>query len=218
MNSHKSAASAFTLSVLALAAGLHSAPVAAQEAMIGEIKCFGGNYAPRGWALLDGQLLAIAQYSALFSILGTTYGGDGRTTFALPDMRGRVLVHAGSGPGLSNRGLGQRSGTETNTLNTTQLPAHVHPHTHEVAPLGASTDATSNDPQGRVPAKKARTTLYADPVLPPGTSNLVEQAATETRVGGTTPNGGAGQAVNNMQPFVTVNCMIALEGIYPSRN
>jgi microcystin-dependent protein len=218
MNLRKLNTPALALSALALAASMQSAPAAAQEAMLGEIKCFGGNFAPRGWALLDGQLLAINQFSALFAILGTTYGGDGRTTFALPDMRGRVLVHAGNGPGLAQRRLGERGGSETNTLSQTQLPAHAHPHTHEVAPLGASSDATSNDPQGRVPAKKARTTLYADPDTTPGSSNLVEQAATVTREGGTTPSGGGGQAVNNMQPYVAVNCMIALQGVFPSRN
>jgi microcystin-dependent protein len=87
-----------------------------QDPFIAEIVMFGGNFAPRGWALCDGQLLAISQNTALFSLLGTTYGGDGRTTFGLPDLRGRVPVHAGNGPGLSPRPLGQKSGTETNTI------------------------------------------------------------------------------------------------------
>jgi microcystin-dependent protein len=91
---------------------------------IGLICMFGGNFAPRGWAFCDGQLLSIAQNTALFSILGTTYGGDGRTTFALPDLRGRVAMHPGNGPGLSPKSLGQRGGTETNTLNQLQLPSH----------------------------------------------------------------------------------------------
>lgn len=216
MNQFERATPALAATVFALAAAMHATPAHAQDAMIGEIKCFGGNFAPRGWALLDGQLLPIVSNQALFSILGTTYGGDGRTTFALPDMRGRTLVHAGNGPGLSPRQLGERGGSESNTLTTNQLPPHAHPHAHEVAPLGASTDATSNDPRGRVPATKSRTTLYADPVSTPGASNLVEQAATMTRAGGATTGGG--QAVNNMQPFVTVNCMIATQGIFPSRN
>ncbi len=96
------------------------------EPFIAEIIMFGGNFAPRGWAFCDGQLLPIAQNQALFSILGTTYGGDGRTTFALPDLRGRTAIHPGTGPGLSNRRLGERGGSETNTLTLPQLPNHTH--------------------------------------------------------------------------------------------
>jgi len=96
------------------------------EPFIAEIIMFGGNFAPRGWAFCDGQLLPIAQNQALFSILGTTYGGDGRTTFALPDLRGRTAIHPGTGPGLSNRRLGERGGAETNTLTLPQLPTHTH--------------------------------------------------------------------------------------------
>ena len=95
------------------------------DPFIGLIVMFGGNFAPRGWALCDGQLLSISSNSALFSILGTTYGGDGRTTFGLPDLRGRVPMHPGTGPGLSPRTLGQKSGTETVQLTTAQLPPHT---------------------------------------------------------------------------------------------
>lgn len=98
----------------------------AQQAMIGEIKFFGGNFAPRDWAFCDGQLLAISQNTALFSVLGTTYGGDGRSTFALPDMRGRSPVHAGRGPGLNPVALGQRGGRENITLALNELPQHAH--------------------------------------------------------------------------------------------
>ena len=94
------------------------------EPFIAQIMMFGGNFAPRGWAFCDGQLLPISQYSALFSLLGTTYGGDGRTTFGLPDLRGRVAIHPGNGPGLSSIRLGEKGGTETNTLSTAQLPPH----------------------------------------------------------------------------------------------
>jgi len=96
------------------------------EPFIGEISMFGGNFAPRNWAFCDGQLLAISQNTALFSLLGTIYGGDGRTTFALPDLRGRVPIHSGNGPGLSNYRVGQKGGTETVTLNVTQIPSHNH--------------------------------------------------------------------------------------------
>jgi microcystin-dependent protein len=97
-----------------------------QEPFIGEIRMFGGTFAPRGWALCDGQLLSISTYTSLFSILGTTYGGDGRTTFALPDLRGRAPIHAGTGPGLSPKTLGQKGGTQTETLSIVQMPSHNH--------------------------------------------------------------------------------------------
>ncbi|MDF1702801.1 MAG: tail fiber protein, partial [Planctomycetota bacterium] len=102
------------------------------DPFLGQIVMFGGNFAPRGWALCDGQLLAISQYQALFSILGTTYGGDGRTTFGLPRMRGRSPVHAGTGAGLSPISLGELGGATSVTLSTAQLPAHTHAATYEL--------------------------------------------------------------------------------------
>ena len=96
------------------------------DPLLAEIIMFAGNFAPRGWAFCDGQLLAVSQYSALFSLLGTTYGGDGRTTFGLPDLRGRTAIHPGTGPGLTNRQLGAKGGSENNTINITQLPTHKH--------------------------------------------------------------------------------------------
>src|SRR4051794_30340022 len=116
---------------------------------IGQISLFGGNFAPRGWAFCNGQLLAVSQNTALFSILGTTYGGNGQTTFALPDLRGRVPVHFGQGPGLSPYQLGEVGGTETTTLNVNQLP----PHTHAVAPAASNNVQTSNRPVDNVPAR-----------------------------------------------------------------
>ena len=101
------------------------------EPFLGQTILFAGNFAPRGWALCEGQLLPINQYQALFSILGTTYGGDGRTTFGLPDMRSRSPMHEGQGPGLSQRNLGVKTGTEYNVLNTTQIPAHTHTITYQ---------------------------------------------------------------------------------------
>jgi len=188
---------------LALLAALQAAPAQAQsEPILGQIMCGAWNFAPRGWALLNGQLLPIATNTALFALLGTTYGGDGRTTFALPDLRGRFPMHWGMGPGLTNRDLGERAGTETVTLNTSQLP----PHAHQVAPLGSNNDATSVSPAGKVPAAKARTTLYTDP------TNLVSEAAT------TTSATGGGAPVDNMPPYLTFTCVIAVEGIFPSRN
>jgi microcystin-dependent protein len=103
----------------------------AVEPFIAEIMMFAGNFAPRGWALCDGQLLSVSSNAALFSLLGTTYGGDGRTTFALPDLRGRTAIHPGSGPGLSTRRLGERGGSETTTLSISQMPAHNHTITYQ---------------------------------------------------------------------------------------
>lgn len=193
---------AAALAGLALAASLHAPTASAQSnPYIGQIMCGGWNFAPRGWALMNGQLMSIAQNTALFALLGTTYGGDGRSTFGLPDMRGRVLMHVGQGPGLSDRVLGEQSGTEQNTLVVANLP----PHAHSVAPLGSNNDATSVSPAGKVPAAKARTTLYTDP------TNLVSEAPT------TTSATGSGVPVNNMPPYLTFTCVIATEGVFPSR-
>ena len=169
------------------------------EPFLAQIIMFGGNFAPRGWAFCDGQLLPISQYSALFSLLGTTYGGDGRTTFALPDLRGRVPMHAGFGPGLTPRTLGQKSGTETNTLNVTQLPSHNHS-----VSLPAKEEANAEVP----------------------TNNFVAGAGfdgfgttSDTTMGDLPQNNvGGNQPVNNVQPYQTVNFIIALQGIFPSRS
>jgi len=164
---------------------------------IGQIKMFGGNFAPRGWAFCSGQLLAISQNSALFSIVGTTYGGDGRTTFGLPDLRGRVAIHQGSGPGLSTRQLGQKGGTETNTLNAVQLPSHSHP-------LNAKEEGTSDNPAGGFIAGNGTNSF--------GTGSDAVMAGNAVQpIGNNLP-------VNNIQPYACVNYIIALEGIYPSRN
>lgn len=174
---------------------------------IGMICMFGGNFAPRGWAFCDGQLLAIASNTALFSILGTTYGGDGRTTFGLPDLRGRVAMHPGNGPGLSPKNLGQKGGTETNTLNQLQLPSHTHAATGTVN-LGTASNAASGN----------------DAFLPISTgANFYSNAAGSAKMnaGAVTVNvgnTGNNQPVNNIQPFQCVNFIIALQGTFPSRN
>ncbi len=181
-----------------------STGVFAQDPFIGEIRMFAGNFAPRGWAFCDGQILSIAQYSALFSLLGTTYGGDGRTTFALPDLRGRVPMHAGSGPGLTNRPQGQSGGSETNTLTVNQMPSHTHTATANNPVY--DDEANSDDPTGTYPAVSGEN-MYSDQTSGDG-------AIPEVTIG----NSGGGQAVNNMQPYVTVRFIIALQGIFPSRN
>jgi len=165
---------------------------------IGEIIMFGGNFAPRGWALCDGQLLPISQYSALFSILGTTYGGDGRTTFGLPDLRGRVAMHPGNGPGLTPRNLGTKSGSETNTLTVAQLPSHSHT-------IVSGGKANNPSPAGNLPANGG-TNAYSD-----GSPGKAMKNSMVNNTGGS-------QSVNNMQPYQCVNYIIALQGTYPSRS
>lgn len=179
------------------------------EPFIGQIIMFGGNFAPRGWALCDGQLLAISQNQALFSILGTIYGGDGRSTFALPDLRGRVPMHAGSGPGLTSRALGAKGGEETNTLSVNEIPSHNHsPRMHAERSL-----ANEGNPENNmlaVVAGQGVTQIYA--TFDPNENILMsDQSITSSNIGG-------GQAHNNVQPFQAVNFIIALTGTFPSRN
>lgn len=170
------------------------------EPFIGEIKMFSGNFAPRGWAFCDGQLLAINSNTALYSILGTIYGGDGRTTFALPDLRGRMAIHAGSGPGLSLRRLGEKSGQETVTLNILEIPFHNHSQT-------VSTDSGDTAvPTGNLLAN----TGGRDPdYKTPAGANTAQNS---------TGNVGGNQSHNNMPPYQVVNYIIALQGIFPSRD
>ncbi len=175
-----------------------------QEAYIGEVRIFAGNFAPRGWALCDGQLLAISQNQALFALIGTYYGGDGRTTFALPDLRGRVVVHPGQGLGLTPRQIGEKGGSETNTLTTSQLPAHSHTATANNPVF--NDEANTDDPTGKYPAVSGEN-MYSDQTTGDG-------ALPEISIGNT----GGGQAVNNMQPFLGINYIICLQGIFPSRN
>lgn len=177
---------------------------AQQEGMLGEIRMFAGNYAPSGWAFCDGQLLAIAQNQALFSILGTTYGGDGRTTFGLPDLRGRVAIHPGNGPGLSSYSLGEKGGVETVTLTVNNLPAHSH--TATVTNPVNDDEATSDDPTGKYPAVSGEN-MYHE-------SSNAEGAVPNVTVNNT----GGGQAFDKRQPFATVHYIICIEGVFPSRN
>lgn len=175
---------------------------------IGQIAIFAGNFAPRDWALCNGQLLAISEHAALFSILGTTYGGDGRTTFALPDLRGRTPIGTGQGSGLTDRTLGTKGGAETVTLNTSQMPSHTHPGKLSIEE-GVRDTPQAND----IPAVTTMTSGLATVKLKsfgPETSNSVDS--------GSTGSTGGGQAHNNMQPYVTLNYCIALNGIYPSRS
>lgn len=173
------------------------------EPFIAEIKIFAGNFAPRGWAFCDGQLLQIAQNTALFSLIGTTYGGDGRTTTALPNLQGRAPMHPGRGPGLTPRRLGERGGAETATLANTQMPNHSHQL--QASALPASVNAPSTD---RTLARSVGGFAYQTD----STSNLVNLAPQSL------PNSGASQPHNNLQPFLTMNFIIALQGVFPSRS
>ena len=170
------------------------------EPFVGEIRMFAGNFAPRGWALCDGQWLAISQNDALFSLLGTIYGGDGQATFALPDLRGRLPIHAGTGPGLSPRQLGSKGGTENVTLVANQLPAHTH------AMMGSADRADARNPRRRILGTSAEP-FYAAPSAAPVSLHQSSIAAS-----------GGGQPHPNLMPYVCVNFIIALFGIYPSRN
>ena len=171
------------------------------EPFVGEIRMFAGNFAPRGWAYCDGQLLAVSQNDALFSLLGTIYGGDGRTTFGLPDMRGRLPIHAGQGPGLSPRRLGAKSGEESVTLTVNQIPSHNH------EPFQASTDrGNETNPSGNLVAESPSVTLYLED---PQSANLNSGAVGQT---------GGSRSHTNLMPYLCVHFIIALFGIYPSRH
>ena len=173
------------------------------QPFLGEIKIFGGNFAPRGFAFCAGQLLSIAQNDALFMLIGTTYGGDGQSTFGLPDLRGRLPIHQGSGPGLTGRTLGEAAGTETETLTTAQVPTHTH------ALQASSKPATTSTPGNSVVL--GQTTggeLYA---IPPAAPDATLAAASVSSAGGSQPH-------NNLQPYLGLSFVIALEGIFPSPN
>jgi microcystin-dependent protein len=170
------------------------------EPFVGEIRMFAGNFAPRGWAFCDGQLLAVSQNDALFSLLGTIYGGDGRTTFGLPDLRGRLPIHAGSGPGLSPRRLGAKSGAENETLTTNQLASHSHDFN------GNTADANILGPQGKVVANGVGVDYY------------LAQNQNVSMASGMIANTGGSRSHSNLMPALCINFIIALFGIYPSRH
>ncbi len=178
--------------------------LSAQEGFLGEIRMTGANFAPRGWALCEGQLLPIQQYQALYSILGTQYGGDGRTTFALPDFRSRTPIHVGQGNSTTGTvpvTAGQKLGTEWNTLVANNLPAHNH------TLYAVSENGSSETPAGNY---LANTKLLDPEYSPDGT--LVQMNAGMV---GTT---GLSQSVENMQPSLAINYIICLQGLFPSRN
>ena len=162
-------------------------------------KMFAGNFAPRNWAFCDGQLLQIAQNTALFSLVGTIYGGDGRTTFGLPNLQGRAVMHPGNGPGLTTRTLGQSGGSTTTTLSDAQIPSHTH------TLKGVDADAQSSNPAG-----KRLATSNEDTYDDAGSPNVF-MASKAT-------GGGSGVPHNNLQPYLAIYFIIALVGLYPSRS
>ena len=176
------------------------------QPFLAQIIWVGFDFAPRGWALCDGQILPINQNQSLYSLLGTTYGGDGRTSFALPDLRGRAMIQSGQGAGLPNITLGQKFGAEQVTLTTAELPAHTHTATLHAEDV----DGPNNTPAGNLLGHTGTDTIYAAPdpndnVLMADDSVIVDAA-------------GAGQSVFNRDPFQGINAIIALTGVFPSRN
>ncbi|HYW07280.1 MAG TPA: tail fiber protein [Longimicrobium sp.] len=169
------------------------------DPFVAEIRIFPFNFAPKGWAWCDGQLLPISQNTALFSLLGTTYGGDGKSNFALPDLQGRAPMHPGQGPGLSLHDLGETGGSQTVTLLESEIPAHSH------ALLGQVNPANSKSPGGNVLARTVGGFSYAAP----GTQVAMSPAMIAP-VGGDLPH-------NNMMPYLTFYFNIALQGVYPAR-
>jgi len=199
MKTARTALSACALSAaLTMSGGL--TPVhAGAEPFLGEIMMVGYTFCPAGWTEASGQLLSISQYTALFSLYGTNFGGDGRTNFALPDLRGRVPMHEGDGPGLTPRIVGQKGGFETNTLAVAQMPSH----THSLNVLSA--EGTTADPSGGFSANAGREDIYGS-----GTPDAQMSAAAIGSSGG-------GQPVGNIQPFLVIRYCVALQGIFPSR-
>ncbi len=175
------------------------------EPFIAEIRIFAGNFAPRGWAFCDGQLLPVAQNTALFSLIGTTYGGDGRTTTALPNLQGRAPMHPGRGPGLTARRLGQKLGVETVTLSEAQIPSHTHT-------ARGTTNAAARAGGGPTNTSSLARSGGGDAYQSNTSANLVDLASE------TLSTTGGGQAHTNLQPFLVLNFIIALVGLYPSRS
>ena len=183
-----------------LMALFHSSPAQAQsDPFLGQIMIVPYNFAPTGWQFCDGQILSIAQNTALFSLLGTTFGGDGRTTFALPDLRGRAPIGTGQGPGLQLYDLGQTGGVEEVTLTLSQIPSHTH------VPMGAAAVANTGSPAGAFWAMP-RALLY---------SSVAPSAAMSTEALGST---GGGHPHDNLKPYLVMTYIIATQGIFPSRD
>jgi microcystin-dependent protein len=189
---------ALTLTVFAVL--FTAVPALSQTGFLGQVKLFAGNFAPQGWHDCDGSLLPISENTALFALIGTTYGGDGQTTFALPDLRGRAAIGVGQGPGLSSYVLGETGGQENVTLTVNQLPSHAHT-LQATSALGSSASPATLAPSASPDGIGA----YAS------TPNATMNASTLEGAGG-------GQPHENMKPFLAVRYIICVSGIFPSRN
>lgn len=182
------------------------------EPFIGEIKIFGFYFAPKGYSTCQGQILSIAQNTALFSLLGTTYGGNGQTTFALPDLQGRMPVGQGQGPGLPNYVMGQLSGTTNVTLLTANMPAHVHTlNSMQIKLQASSSNADEISPEGNFPATVSNAAYSGNGATP-------NTFTGGTQITGTTDITGSNIPISIMNPYLTINYSIAIYGIFPSRN
>ncbi|MEL7488729.1 MAG: tail fiber protein [Pseudomonadota bacterium] len=208
---HLASAAAAIVAMAAIDAAKTEA-AAQDDCFIGEIRQFGGTFAPRGWALTDGSLLAVSQFDALFSILGTTYGGDGRTTFALPDLRGRIPIGAGAGPGLSSYRLGQKVGAQTAVLTASTNPSHTHAAATDATLKATTTLANASSPVGALLADEQGENIYNS-----GT-NLVDMDASAVASSTTLSTTGASAGYGIEQPSTVTNYIICIAGIYPSRN
>ena len=188
------------------------------DPFLGQIQPFGFNFAPRGWAKCDGQLLAIASNSALFSLLGTTFGGDGRTTFGLPDLRGRSIVHLGQGPGLSTISWGERGGTEQVYVTQANMPSHSHALTNGVASVHVYTKADAGNSVNE--SDNGANSLSTGG----GTPRIYQENPTAgdylggVTISGTTNLAGGNIPIQTRNPFLGINVCIALQGIFPSRS
>jgi microcystin-dependent protein len=186
------------LALLLLIGALPIKPAfAASDNFLGEINYFAGNFAPRGWAFCDGQILPISQNEALFSLLGTTYGGDGRTTFALPEMRGRVAIHQGTGPSITHKNIGEKSGSENVTATIANLPPHNH-----------SFNVTVDTPTSTTPTNRA---IASGQIYSSEDPDRILHGSSMSTTGGNS-------SMNNVQPSTTARCIIAITGNFPSRS
>ena len=184
--------------------------MAALEPLIGSVDLWAPNFVPRGWAFCAGQLISISQNTALFSLIGTYYGGNGQTTFGLPDMRGRVPVGVGQGPGLSNYNIGQIGGTENVTLTLAQMPNHTHTATGTVTPAAGTGKITlTNDPTNNYMGQTPSTNVYTS-----SNNAIMGSSPLKIQIG----LSGSGLPFSILQPYLSLNYIIALVGIFPSRN
>lgn len=182
------------------------------EPFIGEVKIFGFNFAPRSYALCQGQLMSIAEYTALFSLIGTTYGGDGIQTFKLPDLQGRVPIGQGQGPGLPGHTIGEAAGSPTATMTSANMPAHMHGmHGVQVRLKVNGSIVDSNTPAGFYLGTNNSQQIYSET---PGNNEFAAPAV----VAGSTDPTGSGMAFSIVNPYLVMNYSIAIEGIFPSRN